>query len=366
MRPKITRRRLLAAAGVAGATALAGCIGSGKSLFGSGSNTGGGPLPPTADQTPILPMSPDRLRQQARSGGPPKDGIPSIDNPKFITASEADTNLDPGDIVFGVARNGVVKAYPQNILVHHEIVNDVIGGEPVSVTYCPLTGTVLGFNRGETTFGVSGRLINNNLVMYDRSSETWWPQMLATSIPGPWNNDPGTHSLQEFRAIWTTWDHWKNQHPDTKVLSEDTGIPRNYNQDPYGSYNPRGGYYVPSQGPLFTPLSEDDRYPPKKVFLGARTPDGAVAFLKDAIREKKLMSGEIAGTPVVAVYDPRYDTAYIYRNPDDMSFTFENGRVVDPTGTDTAPDALPLERIHTYDTMWFAWIGYYPDTNVYE
>lgn len=116
-------------------------------------------------------MSPSDLRSEARSGGPPKNGISSIDEPQFLTPAEVDY-LDPGDPVFGVARNGVAKAYPQEILVQHEIVNDVLDGDPVTVSYCPLTGTVQGFERSETTFGVLGRLINNNLVTFDRATET--------------------------------------------------------------------------------------------------------------------------------------------------------------------------------------------------
>jgi hypothetical protein len=205
----VTRRGYLVTAGAA-ATALAGCLESATGTSplgdGGGSGDGGGDAagadgaPPTADQQLPLPMSPGELRENAQSGGPSKDGIPSIDEPSFVDPGNVGF-LDPGDPVFGVARDGAVKAYPQKILVSHEIVNDTLDGTPVSVTYCPLTGTVQGFERGSTTFGVSGRLINNNLVMYDRASDTWWPQLLATSIPGPWNEGPEIRSLREFRLV---------------------------------------------------------------------------------------------------------------------------------------------------------------------
>ncbi len=381
MRP-LSRRKFLAA--TAGLAALAGC--GGQTGSGGGSTDGSdqastatptensGPdtasgaavsgAVPTAEETLPLPMSPGDLRQQAQSGGPPKDGIPSIDEPKFISASAVDF-LDPGDPVFGVARNGDVKAYPQKILVWHEIANDTLGGDPVSVSYCPLTGTVQGFERGSTTFGVSGRLINNNLVMYDRATEAWWPQIPATSIPGPWNAEPGTKSLREFRLVWTTWERWQEHNPDTQVLSTDTGHAKNYGNDPYGSYNSRGGYYA-NDNLLFPALEGPDRFDNKTVVMGARTPAGAAAFLKDAIREQRVMTGEIGETPVVAVYDDRYDTAYVYENPDEASFEYDGGSIVGADGTGHAPDELPLTRIHTFDAMWFAWAGYYPDTNVYE
>lgn len=351
-----TRRHVLAATGIAG---LVGCIGSD-----SGGTMLSGPLElPSADEQLPLPTAADALTGEARSGGPPKDGIPSIDEPSFFGPAEADF-LDPGDPVFGVATDEVTKAYPQKILVSHEIVNDDLDGTPVSVTYCPLTGTVQGFYRGNTEFGVSGRLINANLVMYDRTTEAWWPQILATAIPGPWNESPEIRSLREFRLIWTTWGQWREQHPETAVLSTDTGHAKNYNRDPYGAYNPRSGYYE-TGNMIFPGRIEDDRYHRKRVVMGARTADGAAAFLKDALRENRVMTGDLDETPVVAVYDDRYDTGYVYRNPDEQAVSDEGGAVAVGDAT-YAPDSLPLSRIHTFDAMWFAWIGYYPETNVYD
>ena len=368
MRP--TRRQFVAAAGI---TALAGCTGSASSgpsagadstaeSSGDESTTVAEGAVPTAEEALILPMEPAELRSLAISGGPPKDGIPSIDDPSFVEAPDVDF-LDPGDPVFGVARDGVVKAYPQKILVQHEIVNDRLDDLPVAVTYCPLTGTAQGFERGGTTFGVSGRLINNNLVMYDRATEAWWPQILATSIPGPWNANPGTHSLREFRLVWTSWGEWRDLHPDTRVLSTDTGFARNYGRDPYGSYNPPRGYYA-SEDTLFATLEEDDRFSRKRVFMGARTADGAVAFDKATLLDEQIMTGELAGMPVVAVADPRLDTGYVYLNPDERAITLDDGSVR-VGGSSFGPDDLPLTRVHTFDAMWFAWHGYYPDTNVY-
>jgi len=365
-----TRRRLLT---IVGLSALAGCTSSAdlgsegapattaeSSAAGSGSVSGG--AVPTAKETLKLPMDPGELESLAVSGGPPKDGIPSIDDPSFVGPDGAGF-LDPGDPVFGVALNGDVKAYPQKILVQHEIVNDRLGDLPVAVTYCPLTGTVQGFERGETTFGVSGRLINNNLVMYDRATEAWWPQILATSIPGPWNSAPGTRSLREFGLVWTTWEQWRELYPDTQVLSTETGFAKNYGRDPYGSYNPPGGYYA-NENTLFETLEEDDRFSRKRVFMGARTADGAVAFDKSTLLEERIMTGELNETPVVAVADQRLDTGYVYLNPEERTVTTDGSTVLIGDSS-YEPDALPLAGIHTFDAMWFAWHGYYPDTDVY-
>jgi hypothetical protein len=372
----LSRRRLLAAVGAA---ALAGCTGSGAdggdgggsgtstgtgTAGDSGNSGGAGSFPPVADERLILPMERAEIRSEAVSGGPPKDGIPSIDDPSFVGASGANFLAD-GDPVFGVARDGVAKAYPQKILVQHEIVNDDLAGTPVAATYCPLTGTAMGFERGSTTFGVSGRLVNDNLIMYDRATEAWWPQVLATTVPGPWNEEPPAASLREFRLIWTTWGEWREQHPDTKVLSTETGFPRNYGRDPYGSYNPRAGYYADSAPPLFPPLREDDRYDPKRVVIGARTADGAAAFLKDSVRSEKLVTGDLAGDPLLAVHDPRYDTAFVYRNPGEAAYEYSDGSAVGPDGNEHAPDALPLDRVYAFDAMWFAWAGFYPGTSVH-
>jgi len=388
---RLTRRGFLGAAGV---TALAGCTELSTSSAGdaggdSGRATGtdataacpsavtdGSPPPgsasvgsgdpfPTAEAQLPLPMSPSALREEARSGGPPKDGIPSIDEPQFVGADDAPF-LSDRDVVFGVVRDGVATAYPQRILASHEIVNDTLAGTPVAVTYCPLTGTAMGFYRGSTTFGVSGRLINNNLVMYDRATETWWPQILATAIPGRWNENPDVRSLREFRLVWARWHDWRTQHPDTRVLSTETGYARNYNSDPYGSYTPLSGYY--EGGPtMFPDLSDDDRFDEKAVVMGARTPEGAAAFRKRSLREQGLMTGELAGTSIVAVHDPRYDTGYVYQNPAERSFSVDAdcGRVLGD-GERYAPDSLPLARVYTFDAMWFAWDGYYPDSTVYE
>jgi hypothetical protein len=221
-----------------------------------------------------LAHSLDEFARSAMSGGPGKDGIPAIDEPRFVPAVEADRFLDADDVVFGVVTRDTVKAYPQKILVWHEIVNDRIEGENVSVTYCPLTGTAIGFKAGDTTFGVSGDLVNSNLIMYDRATDSRWPQMLATAVEGRHKG----RSLREFRVIWSTWGRWKRAYPTIQVLSVDTGYARQYGRDPYGSYNPVSGYYAQGNPPLFPLLNRDSRLDPKEVVIGARAPAGAIAF----------------------------------------------------------------------------------------
>lgn len=384
-----SRRRFVASMGGFGSVAFAGCLGSvGEAAPGLGDDAAGeqdtddadddraavevlegdpdGDIgthpagdpeddPPVAETRYHLAWEPDHLESEAVSGGVGQDGIPSIDDPTFLDAGEAP--YDDGDPVFGVERNGVVRAYPQEIMVWHEIVNDEFDGEPVSVTYCPLTGTAQGFERGFSEFGVSGQLVNSNLIMYDRTRANWWPQVLATAVDGPATG----HSLREFRVYWTTWGEWVEAHPDTAVLGEDTSRLRQYGNDPYGEYNPPGGYYERS-GLLFDPLTRDDEIEDTKtVVLGARTEDAAIAFRKALLLDRRVLEGPLGDESAVAVADSTLSTGYIYRNPEESTIEpVDDGYLVD--GDTYAPDALPLDRVLTMDAMWFAWYGFYPTT----
>lgn len=367
-----SRRAYLRATAVALTAGVAGCVdgsgdGAAASDGGEGPATGepgttateGFPPPPTADRSLHVPYDMATLRDSVESGGPPKDGIPSIDDPSFTSADDAD--LDDGEPVFGLVRNGVVRAYPQYIVVYHEIVNDVVGGEGVAVTYCPLTGTAQGFVREETEFGVSGNLLNSNLVMYDRAGDSRWPQMLSTAISGPLAGE----TLREFRLVWTTWGEWRAAHPDTEVLSEDTGHVRRYGSDPYGDYNPRTGYYD-NAVTLFSPLSEDGRARDKRVVIGARTADGAVAFDKQGLLEAGRKRGSIGDTEYVAVADPTLSTGYVYEAPDGTTVSPVGDGTYSVGGDQYGPTELPLDRVLAFDAMWFAWAGFYPDTGYVE
>lgn len=284
------------------------------------------------------------LAQNAVSGGPPKDGIPAIDEPAYTSAEQAEEWLLPNDVVFGVVYGDFIAAYPQRILVWHEIANEQVGGQQLSVTYCPLTGTVIGFLGSlepeiATSFGVSGKLVNSNLIMYDRASDSLWPQILGKAISG---SQKGA-TLKEFPVIWTTWEKWKHAYPETSVLSQETGFFRNYGEggDPYGSYlSEQQGYYA-SDRMLFKPLHEDNRLAPKEVIVGMRDAQGhAVAIRKETLREEKSMEVPLGETLVVVTYREELDT-YDARTK----------------GTD--------EWVNAFDAMWFAWVAFYPDTQLW-
>lgn len=309
----------------------------------------------------------DEIPDRDMSGGVGHDGIPSVDDPQFARAE--DVRLPDCARVFGVDLAGDVRAYPQRVLVQHEITNDVVGGEPVAVTYCPLTGTAQGFYRGGVEFGVSGRLVNSNLIMWERERDVRWPQIAATAIEFGGERDPGDgerllgQSLREFRVVWTSWERWSERYPETLVMTENTGSARNYNRDPYGSYDPPvSGHYSTDAGrqPNFPLMAHDDAES-KRVVVGARTPTGAIAFDKMSLMESSVMTGSIDGTPIVAVADEGLAAGYIYANPDDHEVRRVDGGY-EVAGEAASPDELPLDRVPAFDAMWFAWYAFYPDT----
>jgi len=355
------RRGLLRGVALAGAAALAGC--SGRSVSGGDveAMVGGGDGPPGRADEVHQPWDRAAVREATTDGGPDEDGIPSVDEPTFAAADAVD--LADDEVVFGYAGETDVKAYTQRVLVWHEIANDTLDGTPVAVSYCPLTGTAMGFERGDTTFGVSGRLVNNNLVMYDRATDSRWPQMLATAVDGPMAGE----QLREFGLTWTTWGRWREAHPDTEVLTEDTGYVKRYGADPYGNYNPTSGYYGGGRT-LFPSLDggwEATLEEPKRVVIGARTADRAVAFDEPALRAAGLLvaDGDDGTDALLAAYDPALDTGWVYR-PDGATVAPSDegeGRVAVDGETHRAAD-LPLERVYAFDAMWHAWGGFYPET----
>jgi hypothetical protein len=313
--------------------------------------------------------------QNIQSGGPPKDGIPPIDRPKYVSAAEAEKFLKSDDIVFGLVYQAVVRAYPQKILVWHEIVNDEVKGEKIAITYCPLTGSAVGF-RGRfrdgtmLTFGTSGKLVNSNLLMYDRQTDSQWPQILGMAIDG---TSKGT-VLEEIPLAWTHWPRWRQRHPDTVVLSTDTGYFRSYGRDPYGSYDKSGSYYDSGE-PLFPVMAKDGRFNPKDVVIGAKANGQQMAIHKQTLCARKLTNTSLAGRLLAAFYDPDLDVARVFVRQVDgkpINFRAEKGRIVDKlTGSFWTADGRSIEgkmsgrqlKQHaSYDVMWFAWYAFFPET----
>lgn len=269
-------------------------------------------------------------------GCPRPDCIPSIDDPVFETVAEADTWMRDEDVVFGLSHQGEFRAYPQRILNWHEIVNDTVAGDPIAVTFCPLCGSAIAFDRvvdgAVVELGVSGKLYNSNLVIYDRSPEpSYWQQATGQAIVGP-----ARDRNEEFTRVPiapTVWADWKAEHPETLVLSRDTGFSRNYDRYPYGTYEEDGELY-------FGIANEDFRLPLKELTYG---------FDVNGVRIAYRASDLTPGTTISDVVDGR--SVDIIASSD--------GTVV-MRDIDTNEEFVPLRG------MWFAWAAFHPDTLLYN
>ncbi len=192
------------------------------------------------------------------SGGPPPDGIPAIDRPQFVTTAVADGWLKAVEPVLALQVNGDARAYPLQILIWHEIVNDTVGGRPVAVTYCPLCNSGLVFDRvvdGRTLdFGTSGKLYQSDLLMYDRQTHSLWAQMEGRAVVG---ERAGTQ-LARVPANTISYGDFKAVYPAGRVLSRETGHARAYGLNPYEAYD------RPDGTPFLFRGQPDRRRPPKE------------------------------------------------------------------------------------------------------
>lgn len=267
-------------------------------------------------------------------GGPPRDGIPSLDKPKFMTAAEADY-LKPDDRILGVFHKGVARAYPIRILNWHEIVNDRIQGDAVSVTFCPLCGTGLVYdgNIGGKLhdFGVSGLLYNSDVLLYDRQTETLWSQILSKAISGPMVG----RELKTLPVAHTSWKSWRKKHPNTQVLSTDTGFGRDYSRSPYGDYDNNGAIYFP--------VSKESRaYHPKERVLGIEINGQFRAYPFEELAKlgSNVLQDAFAGQNLTVKFD--------VENRD--------GEITDVNG----------KAVHAVNGFWFAWYAFHNDTTVFK
>ena len=272
-------------------------------------------------------------REQIIHGGPPRDGIPSVDNPRFVPASQAGF-LTENDRVLGVYHNGRAKAYPIRILNYHEIVNDYFGKDVVVVSFCPLCGTGMVFESQvggvDRTFGVSGLLYNSDMLLYDRESMSLWSQIMAQAISGPLKGA----RLQSLAASHTSWLDWRNRYPETLVLSEDTGYRRDYQRSPYPGY-------AQSNHIMFPVNATAAQYHPKELVIGLQIGQSykAYPFSELAKTSRDKFTDVVNGKRVYVTFNAEHRTGSVYD---------ENNR-----------------EIPTVIGFWFAWIAFHPESEVY-
>ena len=243
------------------------------------------------------------------NGGPPKDGIPSIDNPQFDNAST--TPFDQQETVIGVVVNGEAKAYPFGIMNWHEIVNDTLGGVNLSVSYCPLCDTILVFERNNTTYGVSGKLYQSCLVMYDRADDTLYSQPWGMGIVGKAVN----RNLVRILTVKTTLGNWLKQYPDSQILATDTGYNRDYQRYPYGTYYTDKRIIFPVRNQqnltrhpkaIISYIWESDTLTPKNNFSGA-----SYQFDHQQLQKTKQKIVEFNGRQIKAIWDNQLETVIV-------------------------------------------------------
>jgi Protein of unknown function (DUF3179) len=237
-------------------------------------------------------------------GGPPKDGIPAIDRPKFVTTAEADGFLADREPVAVLELEGTARAYPLQILIWHEIVNDEIGGRPIAITYCPLCNSTVTFSRqvgGRTLdFGTTGKLRNADLVMYDRQTESWWQQLTADAVVGELTGE----RLEVLPSQILSWSEFRRLHPDGEVLSRNTGHDRPYGENPYT------GYDQPESSPFLFEGETDDSLSPKERVAAVATGNGeAVVYPFGRLAKSAPVNDSIDGSPIVVLFDSEVGSA---------------------------------------------------------
>lgn len=279
-------------------------------------------------ENPTVPI--DEIYQ----GTPQRDNIPAIQNPKYVAAANADF-MQPSDNVIGININNDIKAYSIKILTWHEIVNDIVGGKPVVISYCPLCNSVYVFSRqiGDSTFtfGVSGLLYNSNVVMYDHQTKSLWSQVKAEAISGAMTGA----EMPQIAATATTWQDWILQHPNTEVLSKDTGYERDYDRSPYGDY-------VASREIMFPVQQTSDRYHPKTLVAGIEIEGAYKAYPFPELKKARSypIKDEFKGEKLRIRFDEKANKVTITRGD----------------GTEVLVNQM----------YWFAWYAFHPETAVFE
>ncbi|MFQ5813967.1 MAG: DUF3179 domain-containing protein [Anaerolineae bacterium] len=322
------------------------------------------------------------------SGGPPKDGIPAIDEPQTVSIDEADEWLESQEPVILVQVEDDARAYPIQILMWHEIANDAVGGVPVTVTFCPLCNSGVAFERtfqGQVLdFGTTGRLRYSNLIMYDRQTETWWQQAIGEAIVGEFTG----RQLTFVPASLISWADFKAAHPEGTVLSRETGYHADYGRNPYAGYDDVNNSLFLYRGPE-TPGA----LPPMARVVTVDLNGEAVGYPYDVLQEVHVVNDTVGGVPIVVLWAPgtasALDAASVAGGDDvgaattysrqldgrTLTFAFDGDRIVDEqTGSEwdvlgqavSGPKAgSQLEPVVSINHFWFSWAAFRPDTRVY-
>lgn len=344
-----------------------GCSSSENEVGSSGNNNGNGTNPNEPTNNWLIPIN------EVADGGPGKDGIPSIDNPIFVSASEA-TNLSNDELIVGVKIGNEAKAYPHFILDWHEIVNDQFGESNLSLSYCPLTGTAFLWPSQvanvSTSFGTSGLLYNSNLILYDRATDSNWSQMRIQCVNG---SQIGTKP-QTLNIIETNWATWKAMYPNSEVLTTQTGFNRPYNTYPYGNYKTNHDFF------LFQPSILNPELPNKKRVFTLIDEDMSKVYKFEDFAGGKVIKDFFNGKTYLIVGNENVINAFALGSQFsnlDFSYSFNNSEIFfndnEGNGWSIFGRAISGPRINTQlstptkvTSMWFAVAVFYPNPVIYQ
>jgi len=321
------------------------------------------------------------------SGGPPKDGIPAIDTPRFETVDAAGTWLRAKEPVILFRWKDAARAYPLQILIWHEIVNDTVGGAPVAITFCPLCNTAIAFDRrlgGRVLdFGTTGRLRFSDLVMYDRQTESWWQQITGEAIVG----DLTGQRLAYLPAQIVSWEVFRGTFPQGKVLSRNTGFSRSYGTNPYV------GYDDVNSGPFLYSGPRDPRLRPLERVVTVSIGGEDAAYPFRTLEQARVVNDAVGGMPIVVIFEKGVTsaldrssiadsrdigTATVFSRRLDgrtLSFALQAGRVADRETRSTwsllgqatgGPlRGKTLTPVVSGQHFWFSWAVFRPTTRIY-
>ena len=297
-----------------------------------------------------------------------KDDIKPIDDPDFLPVDNVSEKYRNNDVVYLVETQGSSRIYPRRLMVLHEIVNDEIDGRNVSITYCPLTDSAIGyslsFGGNSTTFGTSGKLLNSNLVMYDRETGSYWPQILGTSVKGKWRGV----EAKLVPIISTRWGLAISEYPNALVLSEEFSYLPHYGADPYRDY-------IARERIIYPVMNRDARLGPFQKIIGIKTGNSTAALSKNSLVNEKLIFFELGESNFMAVYDPALDTVRLFKsimNGSHMDIGLVEGFIVDNNtgnkwnleGEAVNQNNSKMEQVTSFEVLWFGWVAFYPDTKL--
>lgn len=296
-------------------------------------------------------------------GGPPVDGIPALVRPDTAAVRRV-RRLDPEDRLMVVVRGDVARAYPYRILNWHELVNDRVGSRPVLVTYCPLCGSGVVFDRrvegSVLTFGVSGLLYQSDVLFYDRQTDSLWSQLEARAVVGPLT---GTR-LEMVPFSTMRWSEFREEYPDGEVLSFRTGYSRDYDRDPYDRYRQ-------SRQVMFPVDHRDDRLHPKTPVVGLRLEDESRAYTRAFLRNEGMVQDKLGETDYLLLSWKK--SVRGYRLPPSTPLSLKGGDLVGPEGPWTvreefllSPGGKRYDRLPLIESYWFAWLTFHPDTELHR